>query len=305
MLTTILSSLVLSQIAAAPPAYTKSVTLSSGVVEMHTAAQKFTAPGKPDVWLVGVVHIGEKQYYADLVKLLDDQGVVLFEGVKPSAKAPERPAEDKPQTPIYKALSDALQLEFQSTQIKTDKPNWVNSDLSWDDLDQLNKEKNAGKPSSFDQIKQVLDPSSSMGKMLVSLLQTATPGMKEGIKMILVKNVASGKGQTMDKATQEIIIDARNKSVMDTFAKTLKSDSAPKSVGIFWGAAHMPGLEKDLATQYGYKAGERKWFQAANADPNKLDATGKMIVDMFEKQQTAPKTGSGPSLLAALQPKSR
>lgn len=292
MLTTFVTTLLLTQVATAPPIYTKSVTQANGLIDMQTAAQKFMAPGKPDVWLVGVVHIGEKEYYANLLKHLDEQSVVLFEGVKPSAKAPAKPADNTPQTPIYKALSDALKLEFQSTQINTQRPNWVNSDLSWDDLDKLNKEKNAGKPNSFDQVKQLLDPTSAMGKMLVNVLQTATPGMKEGIKMILVKNVASGKGPAMDKAMQEIIIDARNKSVMDTFAKTIKANP-PKSVGIFWGAAHMPGLEKDLAKQYGYKPAERKWFHAASADPSKLDATGKMLVDMYEKQATEPKKAGG------------
>lgn len=299
MLATLITSLLITQVAP-PPIYTKSVTKPSGVVEMQTGAQRFTAEGKPDVWLVGVVHIGEKQYYADLVKLLDAQDLVLFEGVKPSKKAPAAPADPKAQTPIYKALSDALSLEFQSTQVNTQKPKWVNSDLSWDDLDKLNKEKNDGKPTSFDQIKQVLDPSSAMGKQLVSLLQTATPGMREGIKMILVKNVASGKGPTMDKTVQEIILDARNQSVLDVFAKTVKSQTPPKSVAVFWGAMHMPGIQKSLKELYGYKPAEMKWFPAASADPAKLDASGKMIVDMFEKQAAPKKDGGGLNLLAAL-----
>lgn len=295
MLATLVSTLLLSQIVA-PPIYTKSITKPDGIVQMQTAAQRFTAEGKPDVWLVGVVHIGEKQYYADLVKLLDAQNLVLFEGVKPSAKAPAPPADTRAQTPIYKALSDALGLEFQSTQVNTQRPNWVNSDLSWDDLDKLNKEKNGDKAGAFDQLKQALDPTSAMGKQLVTLLQTATPGLKEGIKMVLVKTVASGKGPELDKGVQEIILEARNQSVMDVFAKTVKAESAPKSVAIFWGAMHMPGLQKSLAGLYGYKPAETKWFHAASADPAKMDATGKMIVDMFEKRADPPKSGGGLTL---------
>ncbi len=170
-------------------------------------------------------------------------------------------------------------------------------------MDRLNNEKNEGKETGFDQIKQILDPASSMSQMMVNLLQTASPGMKEGIKMVLVKSVASGRGPAMDKAAQEIVIDARNQSVMDTFAKTIKKDAPPKSIAIFWGAAHMPGLEKDLAKQYGYKPTDIKWFPAASADPSKLDASGKMIVDMFEKQAAPPKKDGGRlKLLAALNP---
>lgn len=292
MTTTLITALLLTQVSASPT-YTKAVSKPGGIVEAQTAAQRFTAPGKPDVWLVGVIHIGEKKYYADLQTLLDAQSVVLFEGVKPSAKTPPAPpAGDKAPKPIYKTLSDALSLEFQSNQM-VQRSNWVNSDLSWDDLDKLNKEKNGGKPTSFDQVKQVLDPSSAMGQQLVSILSTATPGLKEGIKMILVKSMAGAANKAMDQTMREIVIDARNQSVIDTFAKTIKVDVPPKSIAIFWGAGHMPGLQKQLGDLYGYKTAETKWFPAASADPAKLDATGKMIVEAFEKQSATQKPGGG------------
>lgn len=44
-------------------------------------------PQQPVVHLVGVTHIGDKAYYNELQKFLDEQDVVLFEGVKPGAAA--------------------------------------------------------------------------------------------------------------------------------------------------------------------------------------------------------------------------
>src|SRR5579862_5506785 len=50
---------------------------------LQTKARRYTAPdGKgPDVWLVGVAHIGGVDYYKAIQQLLDSQTSVLFEGV--------------------------------------------------------------------------------------------------------------------------------------------------------------------------------------------------------------------------------
>lgn len=303
MFTPILAALLLSQVTPTAQIYTQSVTTPSGVVEMRTAAQRLTAEGKPDVWLVGAIHVGTKKYYEELQTLLDAQGTVLYEGVKPSKNAPkEQPAAPKPgeqaPKPIYKVLSDALGLEFQLNQINYKHDNWINSDLSMDDLDKLNKEKGGGKPTSFDTIKQVLDPNSPMAKQLTTVLGMATDGMKEAIKLIIVKKVAVGETPGLDATMQEIVLEARNKSALDYFAKTIAAPNPPKSVAIFYGAMHMPDIQKALATTYGYKSADQKWFLAASADPKKMDETGKSLYDMFEKMSAPAKKGGG--LLAAL-----
>jgi hypothetical protein len=57
---------------------------------LQVAIRSFKNPDKADlpvVRLVGVTHIGDKAYYDELQKLLDEQDVVLFEGVKPGSAA--------------------------------------------------------------------------------------------------------------------------------------------------------------------------------------------------------------------------
>jgi len=302
MLTQVLAALFLSQgTPVAPAIYTQSTTSADGIVEMRTEAQRFTAEGKPDVWLVGAIHIGSKKYYSEIQTLLDSQGTVLYEGVKPSKNAPAPVPAAKPDPnapkPIYQVLSDALGLVFQLNEINYKHTNWVNSDLSMDDLDKLNKEKGGGKPTSFDTIKQVLDPNSPMAKQLAAMLGTASDGMKEALKLVIAASVASGKMPGVDATMQEIVIEARNKAALDVFAKTISAPAPPKSVAIFYGAMHMPDMEKNLMATYGYKPAEQKWFLAVTGDKKKMDAQGKQLYEMFQNMSAPPKSGGG--LLAA------
>src|SRR5688500_8815571 len=55
----------------------------TNLIELQVAVRQFISrqPGQPVIWLAGVSHVGESNYYARLQKLLDAQELVLFEGV--------------------------------------------------------------------------------------------------------------------------------------------------------------------------------------------------------------------------------
>ncbi len=265
----------------ATPTYTKMVTWSDGTLEMRTAAQRLVADGKPIVWLVGAIHIGSKPYYANLQRLLGYQDAVLYEGVRNGPKP--NPAVGATQTPTYKVLSDAIGLEFQQTQITYNHPNWTNVDLEWAELEKMNAANANGKPTQFDTVKGVLDPNSQQSKMLASMLGMASPGMKEAIKIMMVRAAGTNAiGTMLDPATQAIILAARNKTVVDALGAAFASPAPPRSIAVLYGAAHLPDLQKVLVETYGYRLDERRWFAAADADPKKVDAMGKTILDSFD-----------------------
>ncbi len=311
MITTLLAFVAVAKTAFLSSNYAKSAKTDKGIVQLSTAAQRLTREGKPDIWLVGAIHIGSKDYYQSLQKLLDQNSMVLYEGVKPGEK--KDPAEAKPseqgesqaattkKTPIYQVLSDALGLQFQLVSIDYSKPSWKNCDLTWAEMDKLNQEAKAkGGSGQLDQIKQLLDPNSPMAAMLTQMLQTATPGTKEGIKLLLVTKAGQTEGTGFDPATEAIVVKARNHVVMDRVEFELTAPTPLKSIGIFYGAAHLDDMEKTLTSKYGYKLAEKKWFLAVEADPSKLDALGKMIVDSANKVPPAgsksgepAKTGGG------------
>jgi len=287
MITLILTSLLVRQSILPQVAFVRTVDRTDGVSVSQTMARKLVAPGKPDVWLVGAAHIGAKQYYADLQELLDAQDTVLYEGVR-SQKQPKAPPKADPNAPkqFYQVLSDAIGLDFQLVDINYNRPHWINSDLTMEQLDAINSKAGKGKPTMFNTVEQMLQPGSPQAKMMTSFFQSAPPSIKEAFKIFLVDKIS--KMETMltagsDPATIEVLLTARNKSVEDVFAQVMAGSEPPKSVGIFYGAAHLYDIQKALAAKYGYQATEQRWFTFAKADHKKLDATGKQFLDTLNK----------------------
>ncbi len=263
------------------------------MITVQTAGQKMTAPGKPDVWLVGVVHIGLPAYYAEIQALLDGQEAVLYEGVKPSANQPktETPPPTDPEgkpakkNDIYSVFGDIIGLEHQNSHMNYKRPNWINSDLSWDEINAKKAEGEGG--GSVDRIQNMMKPDSSESKLLTTFLNLPLPGMKEALKVYFVKQLGEPNIQKMgpagDPEFDRILLVERNKVVEKDLDKLIKRDKAPLSIGVIYGAAHQPAFVKHLSDSYGYTLSETKWFSAAMANPETLDASGKQMLDMLEK----------------------
>lgn len=64
-------------------------THSDAAATLHTAARRYAQPGQPDVWLVGVAHLGDSSYYEAIDDLLQSSDTVIYEAVMPEgAQAP-------------------------------------------------------------------------------------------------------------------------------------------------------------------------------------------------------------------------
>ncbi len=269
------------------PGFVRTLQRTDGVAVSQTAARKYTAHGKPDLWLVGVAHIGLTHYYGDIQNLLDAQDYVLFEGVRPKdgQQKPIPVAANAPKQ-IYQIIGQAIGLDFQLTDIHYDRPHWINSDLTMDQLVQLNKSGGKGKATQFDMVKQMLDPKSPQSQMMASFFATASPGTKEAFKIFLVEKLAKVDtllASTTDATTLNVLLKARNQSVLDTFGRTLTSDPAPHSVAVFYGAAHQSDLARSFKLKYGYREMEQRWFTYAKADRHKLDDAGRQFLDILGK----------------------
>src|SRR5262249_37429824 len=119
--------------------------------------RKFLPAGRrgPVVWLAGTSHIGDPGYYRALQKHLDAQTLVLFEGVNagnhkrhvrnsaqpPAAQFPSKPSPDRDhsaeQPGIQATMAESLGLVFQLDAIDYDRTNFLNSDLSIQEIQRL------------------------------------------------------------------------------------------------------------------------------------------------------------------------
>jgi hypothetical protein len=249
---------------------------------METAIVRYVpaqGDGKLTVDLIGVVHVGERDYYEKLNKHFEQYDVLLYELVAPQGtKVPKggKRNSDNPLSMIQGMMQSVLGLESQLEHIDYTKKNFVHADLSPDEmkeamkergenvftvtlgvitdmlkqqnLQERNKEKDKDKnphQPDLDPLALLVDPDAS--NKLKKMMAQQMEDMESGV---------GGLGQTLNT----ILIADRNKAVMKVFQKELAAGK--KKIGIFYGAAHMPDFEKRLRDDFGMKRDSDQWFTA-------------------------------------------
>lgn len=299
---------------AAPQAYTRIARTDTNTVELQIAVRKFVPVrhGGPVIWLVGTSHIGDVEYYRALQKHLDAQTVVLYEGVNAGAHkhhareavasadaAPvqEKAVPDKNKTNevqgIQATLAKSLGLVFQLDAIDYDRTNFLNSDLSIQEIQRLmmgeeeNSSAHAGQTvrpggrgnPSFQYLIQVMDGSSFLGSMMrlgVQFLGSSAK-LQAITKLTLIETLGGLKGdlsqlQGMPPDLQQLVkvlIEARNQRVIEDLKKESKLMPRSGSIAIFYGTGHMDNMEKRITRDMKYRAAEEMWLTAFSVDTRK------------------------------------
>jgi len=247
---------------------------------LETATVRYVpASGEGDlvVDLIGVVHIGEKDYYQKLNKQFEQYDVLLYELVAPQGARPPKGGKkdnDNPLGMIQKMAKMVLQLDSQLEVVDYTKKNFVHADMSpeemmeaikkrgddgltltlgilGDVLRQQNKEKMKGKDQPKDPLPDIdladllLDPDAPVKLKRMMAQQFEDLDDPDG-----------GLGKTVGV----ILIEDRNKAAMKVFQKEMAKGK--KKIGIFYGAAHMPDFEKRLREDYGLKKKSEEWLPA-------------------------------------------
>ena len=281
------------EVAAEAPDFIR-VEETATATHLQTAVVRFTK-GEASVELVGAVHIADKKYYEALNQRFEGYEALLFEGIggdQPAAApeaaaaveevppeepadpevAEEAPAEEVPalKKPAKKEKLDGLHgayesgakwlgLAYQMKVIDYRKPNFVHADLSMAEFTALQKERGETllgfvlKSGLKKTDKPVKEPSSL--KLLVSLVR----GDKNGLKRELVHTLGAGDDQVAALAGDNVIIGDRNAKCLEVLDREVLAGK--KKLGIFYGAAHFPDMEKRLVEGGWTKTGE-EWMTA-------------------------------------------
>jgi hypothetical protein len=271
----------------APPStattYVRTRQIGDYTLIMETKTKWFR-PAKgigPAISLVGVVHIGDAVYYKQLQAFLDKQNVVLYERVKPPKKPLATPETTpvptatgptpRPPASMQKRLAETLGLTFQLTEIQYNRPFFVNSDLSFDDLKTLAAQGGKATEEQLGSLMGTLTGQGFMGEFMNGMMDrmNKNPRQKRYFKRFLMQTLATpnmmeaalGKAKPGQMSLGDLIIIERNKAVMKDLQSTIAIQK-PRTVAIFYGAGHMEDLEKRLVTELGYKTVEERWFAA-------------------------------------------
>jgi hypothetical protein len=269
----------------APVVYVRTRQIGVDTLVMETKTKSFR-PAKgngPIISLVGVVHIGDAVYYKQLQTLLDKQNIVLYERVKPPkqpfatptpASAPIAPTTTgptpRPPASMQKRLAETLGLTFQLTEIQYNRPFFINSDLSFDDLRTLAAQGGKATEEQLSSLTGSLTGQGFMGEFMNGMMDRMdkNPRQKRYFKRFLMQTLSTaglmetalGKSKPGQMSMQDLIIVERNKEVIKDLKTTITKK--PRTIAIFYGAGHMEDLEKRLITEMAYKPAEERWFVA-------------------------------------------
>jgi hypothetical protein len=215
-------------IAASSP-YVRVSNADTNLLELQIAVRKFVPSRRqgPAIWLAGVSHLGQSNYFAALQRELDQKTLVLFEGIseRGSGFSPEGmvtgrrrravrtvetssnfvPPSDASQaqgiSSLQTSMATSLGLVFQLNAIDYSRPNFRNSDLSVQQLRQLlaDQPAPAGEPGASQGFEALLQAMQG-GSLLDSLVQlglrflSASPKLQALGKLALVEVIGDIKG---------------------------------------------------------------------------------------------------------------
>ena len=245
---------------------------------LDTAIVRYRNSANVTVDLIGAVHIGERFYYKDLNKRMKGYDALLYELVAEKGDKPKQ-GEDSEESPLHKVqalVSNVLGLQHQLNCIDYDRPNFVHADLSPADLKKrmedrgespmvyfletmantLREQNKAGKkPKVGDD--DIDEDELLMGLIQGVLLEKPSPVVKR--YMALQFDDMDNQMKAFGGGLGRLIVEDRNTACFDVLSTQIKGGKT--RLGIFYGAAHLPDMEKRLVKMGFHKTGS-EWLEA-------------------------------------------
>jgi len=245
---------------------------------LETAIVRFE--GKPGskydgrkVDLVGVVHIGQLEYYEKLKTRLAKYDVVLYELVAPDGTR-IRPEDLENRRSLLASMQtgmkDMLNLEYQLEHIDYLAENFTHADMSPDEFmkDMESRGdglwKMAARMMGAGLATQAANGGDT-GLLMALFSDDRAMKMKQAMAKQLVDVDAVTAG--MDDATGEnTLIKGRNRKAFEVLRKEL--DSGKKTVAVFYGAGHLDDMADRLEKDFEMLPTSTTWLQAWDLQRN-------------------------------------
>jgi len=245
-----------------PASWVRAVRRGEGG-SLDVAAGLFERPDGLRVYLVGAVHVAHADAFAAQQSLLDSLDLVLWEGVggteRPDPRAMER------FDVLFKTqvlLKNVLNLDFQLEQVDYARPFWRNSDMALDEVQaELERRGLSILPNEelfralFGTLFRIVDPASMPRSEAVGRPY-------RGLVAPLMADTERVFEHAGAEGLKEVLILARNRRVMADLAAVLAQPDAPRRIGIYYGAGHMPDMARTLQDELGFRWVGVHWVPA-------------------------------------------
>lgn len=250
---------------------------------LDTAVVSFTDPKTGvTVDLFGAIHIGDKEYYAELNERFKDYDALLYELVaEPDtipAKTPTQEKYAKEQSVLsdfQTAMGRSLALDFQLEHIDYAADNFVHADLSPDEFVQRISERGDVLQTLYRAVVLGLgkendkDDGLRMQGRLLATFFSSDPALqwkrffaKEMLQQMDELNwvIAGSEGDGEGKEGGSTIISDRNAAALRVLRREMRNGK--KKLAIFYGAAHLPEFVKSLKQEFQMTPSGISWIKA-------------------------------------------
>ncbi len=241
--------------------------------KVETSIITYTNTKGTSVDLIGVVHIGEKDYYQALEDHFEKMDALLYEMVKPKNSNPEELRKSKSRvSSLQRFLKNTLRLEFQLDVIDYNKKNFIHADMTPTSFSKAQEKQGESLlgllfESAMGQ-QAAMTPGDAVRENLRFLAALTNRNRNHALKMFLGRQLGEmekavlgfGNGDKTGEDSGTVLLEGRNKVAIKTLRRTIRRNNF-KRIGIFYGAAHMPDMEKRLL-KMGFKKQRTQWLVA-------------------------------------------
>ncbi len=272
------------------------VALETSVITFGSSAKYPNAT----VDLIGAIHLGEPEYYAQMNELFKKYDVLLFEAVMPEEAVRDgmRPgggqgsrrvglSDEEEWTDakvgmtaisvLQLGMKDALGMEFQLTGVDYTAKNFVHADMTAEEFESSMSRrgetfsgmllKEMGKSMAA---QQEQNPIAMNLDLMLSALSSDRAYRVRRIAAAQLAKAGEGDAFAGFDGTSTIITE-RNIKCLDVMNRELKKGHT--KVGIFYGAGHFADMEKRMIDEYGFQRTAEDWLVAWHLrDPAKEKA---------------------------------
>lgn len=249
--------------------------------QLQTASISYSHEDGTKVELIGVVHIGDKAYYKGLNEDFEKYDALLYEMVggdpdKPLTKEDLQKNKKNPLRFFQLLIAGMMELEFQLDHIDYTATNFVHADMDLETFQRRQKEKGENILSLLEKSVQAQQKAAAEGKenfdfaaMFKILNEEGGPN---GTKLVMgrqfhkIESMVSG----MEGSDGSVLVSERNLAALEILKR--ERGAGKKSLGIFYGAAHLPDFDKRLRKDLGFKRGAVTWHTAWDIEKAKAKA---------------------------------
>lgn len=250
---------------------------SGDPLALQTATVRFV--GKPGtahegqtVDLVGVVHIGQSEYYSAIKKQLSNYDKVLYELVAPDGTR-IRPEDLQNRRSILASMQtgmkDILHLEYQLEKIDYMAENFRHADMSPDefvkDLERRGDSvwKMAARMMGAGMATQTQGGDISLIMALFSNDRAKMMKRAMASQLIDIELVTAGMN---DASGENTLIRGRNRKAFEVLQQEL--DAGADTVAVFYGAGHLSDMAERLETEFEMEPTQTTWLDAWDLTKN-------------------------------------